>query len=71
MQNAAYKGIDLILFSNPKFLVENLIAYLGLNSSMYIFKLTDFTLLPLFANFMKSIWYPSPILPYSIRQTIY
>ena len=50
MQNAAYKGIDLILFSNPKFLVENLIAYLGLNSSMYIFKLTDFTLLPLFTG---------------------
>ena len=29
MQNAAYNGIDFILFSNPKFLVENLITYLG------------------------------------------
>ena len=29
-QNTAYSGIDFILFSNPKFLVENLIPYLGL-----------------------------------------
>ena len=30
MQNAAYKEIDLILFSNPNFLEEILILYLGL-----------------------------------------
>ena len=42
MQNAAYNGIDFILFSNPKFLVENLIAYLEVYSLIYIFKLIDF-----------------------------
>jgi len=50
MQNAAYNGIDLILFSNPKFLVENLIEYFGLYYFAYIFKLADFTLLPLFTS---------------------
>lgn len=50
MQKKAYNGIDFILFSNPKFLVENLIPYLGLNSAIYIFKLADFIFLPLFAG---------------------
>ena len=30
IQNVAYKGIDFIPLANPKFLVEILIAYLGL-----------------------------------------
>lgn len=37
MQNTAYSGIDLILFSYPKFLVENLMAY----SRLYLFTKTD------------------------------
>ena len=31
IKKAAYKGTLFILFSNPKFLVDNLIAYFGLN----------------------------------------
>ena len=50
MQNTAYNGIDFILFSKPKFLVENLIAYLGLYWLIYIFKLTDLTLFPLLTS---------------------
>ena len=30
IQNVAYKGTDFIPLANPKFLVEILIAYLGL-----------------------------------------
>ena len=50
IQNTAYKGIDFILFSSPKFLVENRIAYLGLYLLIYIFKLADFTLFPLLTS---------------------
>lgn len=45
MQKTAYNGTDFMLFSNPKFLADMRIAYLGLTSFIYVFKLIDFTLL--------------------------
>ena len=50
IKNAAYNGIDFILFSNPKFLLDILTPYLGLISFIYIFKLLDLTLFPLFTS---------------------
>ena len=41
IQNVAYNGIDLMLFSNPKLRCEILIEYLGLYFPIYIFKLLD------------------------------
>ena len=43
IQNAAYNGTDLILFSNPKFLELILIAYFGLFFVIYLFKLVLLT----------------------------
>lgn len=47
MQKTAYSGTDFMLFSNPKFLADMQIAYLGLTSFIYVFKLIDFTILPI------------------------
>ena len=44
IQNTAYKGMDLILFSNPKFLDEIRIEYLGEYLVTYSFKLLDLVL---------------------------
>ena len=50
IQNTAYKGTDLMLFSNPKFLVDILMLYLGLYFLMYSFRLLLLVLLPLFTS---------------------
>ena len=44
IQNIAYKGMDLILFSNPKFLDEIRIEYSGEYLLTYSFKLLDLVL---------------------------
>jgi len=37
MQNAMYKGTDLILIINPKCLIDNIILYLQKNQYLYDF----------------------------------
>lgn len=41
MQNTAYSGTDLMLFSKSKVLAETRIAYFGLNFATYLFKLRE------------------------------
>lgn len=50
IKNAAYSGTDFMLFSNPKFLDEILIAYLGLYLFIYTFKLLLDILLSAFTS---------------------